>query len=192
MRRSRFVVLGLGIALFGFVATAQAKDQPQPQQDMLSFGLGYFDFDKTEHHKRSADFRLEYRWGDEIYWGDSLLPSLRPSTSEIQFHPAVVLEPTSRGSLYGGAGFAMDWRLDKHWVFTWSEDAGFFEQGNAPFMGSAFQFRSMAEFGYVLDGGTRVTAELSHISDANITQVNPGAEIGGVYLHVPVGTLLGR
>ena len=49
----------------------------------------------------------------------------------------------------------------------------------------------MAEIGYRFDNDMRITAEFSHISDANLTRVNPGAEIVGMYVHVPVFYMLG-
>jgi hypothetical protein len=49
----------------------------------------------------------------------------------------------------------------------------------------------MGEIGYRFDNDTRLTAEFSHISDAKTTRFNPGAEILGVYLHVPVSVIFG-
>ena len=58
-------------------------------------------------------------------------------------------------------------------------------------MGGTMQFRSQAEIGYRFDNNMRLTTEFSHISDAKTTRLNPGAEIIGLYLHVPTLVLFG-
>ncbi len=189
MRRIVWVAAAITLILCN-AAKAQTIDPPINQPDLVSFGLGYNDFDKSEHHKRAADIRFEYEWGL------SLLPlidsSLKSWDSDVQFHPFLGTETTTRAAQYGLGGFDMDWYLSKHYVFTWSEGAGFYYRGNAARMGSFFQFRSQAEFGYRFDNDVRITGEFSHISDAKITCINPGAEILGIYLRVPTDMIFGK
>jgi hypothetical protein len=175
---------------------AQAQDQMDgstststQQPDLVSFGLGYMDFDKSESHKQSADFRLEYRWGM------SLLPMISQSLNVdryVQVHPFAGVETTSLGALYGLGGFALDAYLCRHVVFTWSEGVGLFSPGAMKPLGSVVEFRSSGELGWRFDNDMRATIALSHISNAGITKRNPGAEIAGVYLHVPTSTLFGN
>ena len=153
---------------------------PDYQPDLVSFGVGYLDFDKSEPKTRSSDYRFEYRFGYSFIGG-----------KELGFHPFLAFETTSRDMLYGLGGFTMDWNFTKHGIFTWSEGAGYLDSGKQRSLGGTLQFRSMAELGYRFDNDMRVTAEFSHISDAKLTRWNPGAEIIGLYVHVPTRTLLG-
>ena len=171
------------------VASAQAAE-PVNQPDLISFGLAYNDFDKSESHKQSADFRGEYRWGI------SLLPLVssyfRSWDPYVQFHPFAGVETTTWGQLYGLGGWAMDGYIGRHGIFTWSEGVGAFYPGAAFRLGSNVEFRSQAELGWRFDNEMRLTGEISHISNAGFTKRNPGEEIAGVYLHVPVTTLFGQ
>jgi hypothetical protein len=168
----------LAALTFAVFASLQARAADFSQPDLVSFGGGYFDFDKDESHKRSADFRLEYRWGL------TLLPSSWGTA--VQLHPFIGGEATSLGATYGLAGLAMDGYIGRHGILTWSEGVGFFGPGDMQSMGSYVEFRSELEAGYRFDNEMRVTASISHISNAGITQHNPGAEIAGMYFHVPV------
>ncbi len=191
MIRPALVVLALFLAI-AVPAQVRAAETggAYRQPDVVSFGVGYMDFDKTESHKQSADFRGEYRWGL------SLLPKISPWFNSwdpyVQFHPFVGVETTTLGALYGLGGWAMDAYLGRHIVFTWSEGVGFFYPGDMAPLGSFVEFRSQAELGWRFDNNMRLTGQLSHISNAGITKRNPGAEIAGVYLHVPVNMLAGR
>lgn len=180
MRRCLPLILALILAL---AAPAQAASNAQP--NLLSFGIGYMDFDKSESHKQSADIRTEYRWGL------SLLPKISTWFTGwdryIQLHPYVAGEVTSLGALYGLGGLAFDGYIGRHIIFTWSEGVGFFYPGNMAPLGSFVEFRSQVELGWRFQNEMRLTGQLSHISNAGITRRNPGAEIAGVYLHIPVG-----
>jgi lipid A 3-O-deacylase len=162
-------------------------DNTIQQPDLISFGLAYVDFDKQEPHRNSGDLRLEYRWGM------SLLPLISSYFTKwdpyIQFHPFVGGELGTLGQLYGLGGFAMDVYVTRHWIFTWSEGAGLYYPGDAVRLGSFLEFRSQAEVGWRFDDNMRLTFEVSHISNAKITHFNPGSEMAGIYLHVPVGML---
>lgn len=178
--RSTLLALALILA---FAAPSQAASYSQP--DLLSLGLGYMDFDKSQPNKQSADIRAEYRWGM------SLLPKISPWFKSwdpyIQLHPYVAGEVTSLGATYGLGGLAFDAYLGRHIVFTWSEGVGLFYRGAMAPLGSFVEFRSQVELGWRFKNEMRVTAQVSHISNAGLTKRNPGAEIAGVYFHIPIG-----
>lgn len=184
-------VLALVLAFTGAAQAAHVKNAPAAspadssyggsyQPDLVSFGVGYMNFDKTEPKTNSADFRLEYRFGYTFIGGN-----------EVGFHPTLGYEMTSRNLQYYNGGFAMDWNFHPHGVFTWSEAMGYLSSGDQRSMGGTFQFRSQAEIGYRFDNNMRVSAEFSHISNAKLTHVNPGAEIIGMYVHVPTAIMFG-
>jgi lipid A 3-O-deacylase len=158
------------------------------QPDLLSFGLGYIDFDKDQLRVRSTDFRLEYRWGDALY-------ATHNDWFKFGIDPLVGGDASTRGQFYGFGGFAFDFLFWKHLVFTESEAVGLFDSGNvseAKPLGSFIEFRSQVELGYRFDNDVRLTAQISHISNAGLTNRNPGEEIAGGYLHVPVGMIFGN
>jgi hypothetical protein len=185
----RRLVAVLAIALCVTTSAFAAQQGPE-QHDLISLGAGYMDFDKTEKFTKSTDFRLEYRFGFSILpWISS---SFAGGRQEITFHPFLGVEATSRNLIYGLGGFSMDWDFSDHGIFTWNEGIGYLDSGDHRSLGNTMEFRSQAEIGYRFDDDTRITAQFSHISNAKTTRVNPGAEIIGMYVHVPVNEILGR
>jgi lipid A 3-O-deacylase len=178
------------LALLLLTTLSAHATAPVNQPDLLSFGGGYMDFDKSEGHKQSGDFRVEYRWGlSMLPLVSSYFKSWDPY---VQFHPFAGVETTTLGAVYGLGGWAMDGYIGRHGIFTWSEGVGLFDHGDMARLGSFVEFRSQAELGYRFDNEMRLTAEISHISNAGLTKRNPGAEIVGFYFHVPVTSIFGR
>jgi hypothetical protein len=58
--------------------------------------------------------------------------------------------------------------------------------------GSVVEFRSQLEVGYRFENEMRVSVAYSHISNANLSETNPGVDIISAYLHVPVNLLTGN
>jgi hypothetical protein len=193
---SLFFVTSAHAGSYGNTYGKQVTYNPAPLQDttkipdLISFGAGYFDFDKQEPRKRSGDMRLEYRWGLSML--SLISPYFKSWDEYVQFHPYAGAEVTTRGTLYASGGWAMDAFIGRHGIFTWSEGIGYYEPGNSQSLHGAAEFRSMFELGYRFDNEMRLTAQISHISDAGMTYHNPGAEIVGAYLHVPVNLFCGH
>ena len=97
---------------------------------------------------------------------------------------------TSDGLFYGAGGLLFDVLLGPV-VITPSLGVGLLEEGDSRELGSVIEFRSMLEIGYAFDNGMRLTGQLSHISNAGLTETNPGVNILGAYLHVPESLLTG-
>jgi hypothetical protein len=179
----RFLLFTLFTALL--TLPALAEDYP----NYLSIGGGGYDFDK-ESHKQSADYRLEYQWGL------SLLPEITHHLDGVdrflQVHPTVGFEGNTHGASYGNAGLNFDVPFLYHGIFTWGEAVGVFGQGNDPrSLGSILEFRTQIELGWRFDNNLKLTGFISHISNAHIFNDDPGAEIVGAYVHVPL-SLLGK
>ena len=152
--------------------------------DLLSFGAGSVDFDKDNPRSKSAEFRLEYRTGFSLW-------SAQNNWLDFGIHPLVGGQVSTRGQLYGFGGFGFDIVLYRHYVITESEAVGLFDGGTARPLGSIIEFRSQLEAGYRFDNNIRLTAEISHLSNAGITKQNPGEEIIGGYVHVPLAMAFG-
>ena len=180
MRKLPLLVLAL--LSFFLPSLAQAEEYP----DTLSLGGGFYNFDKVPRTERvSNDFRLEYRSGL------SLLPLLSDSFNDadsvFQIHPTVGLEANTKGAVYASAGINLDIPFLYYGIFTWGETVGVFGVGDdvRP-LGSILQFRSQVELGFRFENNLRITGFISHLSNAHIVDDNPGAEIVGVYMHVPL------
>ena len=163
----------------------QPESPPLGHTDLISLGAGYADFDKDEPRTRSADFRGEYRWGYSLFGTNN-------DWLNFNIHPIAGAEVSTRSQLYGFGGLAFDLLFWKHVVFTESEAVGLWDSGDAKPLGSTIEFRSQAELGWRFDNDLRLTAQISHISNAGMTRRNPGEEIAGAYVHIPVAMLFGR
>ena len=163
---------------------AVRADGPPWQPNLVALGAGYFDFDKTGGAK-AADLRPEYRWGL------SLLPLAVPATRGwdrfVQLHPYAGLEGNSNGLFYASGGLSLDIFATRHVVLTWTEGVGTLHNDGHDQLGSVLEFRSMVEAGWRFDNGMRLTAAYSHISNAGAATHDPGAEIVGLYVQIPVG-----
>lgn len=143
----------------------------------LSAAVGYFDaFRESNEHRNdsSADLRLEYNPLWVIY-----------KRGIVTVTPFVAGEATTDGSAYGLLGLQAD--LQFHHVYlTPSFGAGAYWSGDGKNMGSPLEFRSQVEIGYEFDNQARTGLALSHISNANISDTNPGSEVISIYYHHPV------
>ena len=159
----------------------RAADSP----DYLSLGGGGYDFDKDQDRRKSVDYRIEYEWGT------SLLPLIDSSFNSvepfIQMHPTLGFEGNSRGAVFGNGGLNFDVPFLRHGIFTWGEALGAFDPGHDPRpLGAILEFRSQLELGWQFDNKLRLTGFISHISNAHILSDDPGAEIVGAYVHIPL------
>ena len=185
-----FALLATSLPLALAPATAQAEDDPS----LLSLGFGQYDTtiinnssvsllkksSDTAYH-RSLDIRGEYRFGY------SLIPFIEPYA---KFKPWVGIEVNTDGMFYGIGGFLLDINVGPV-VFTPSIGVGAWTRGGSKELGSTVEFRSMLEVGYKFENNMRLTAYFSHMSNASIGNINPGANTAGAYIHVPVSMLFG-
>jgi lipid A 3-O-deacylase len=159
---------------------AQAEETGHP--DLVGFGGGYFDTLKNEPRNRAADFRLEYRFGDSLW----------PAVDEyVSIRPWAGVEFTSDGAAYGLGGILFDIPLGSSFTFTPNFGAGVYHDGDGKQLGSFWQFRSTAELSYRFSDQSRVAVSFGHISNAGLTDQNPGSEILSIYYQVPADWLFG-
>lgn len=173
------VTLPIIVALAASLGGSALYNGPLDQTPLVSLGAGAFDvFDNAEKDS-GMDFRAEYRFGNPWFWN---------------IKPLIALEATSDGG--GGAfgGLVADFLFGEqgNWVLSPSFAAGVWGNGDGKDMGSVIEFRSQLEAGYRFDNNWRLTGALSHISNAEIGDENPGAEQLTVYLHIPADSLLPR
>ena len=157
------------MALIAASGTASAQSP-----DLLSLGGGAYDTSRNTPRDRAADFRLEYRpvaaaWRDE----------------GIVLRPFAGVEVTSDGAVYGLGGLSLDLAIGAL-VLTPSFGAGLYHEGGGKELGSLVEFRSTLEIGWRFEGGGRISLGYGHISNAGITDRNPGTEIITLYWHQPL------
>ena len=69
--------------------------------------------------------------------------------------------------------------------FTPSFGAGIYNDGSGKKLGNDLQFRTSLEISYELKNKNRIGISLSHISNANLGNKNPGVEILSFSYHIP-------
>jgi len=166
---ARRVLAVLGAAAALLLAAPVSAEEGEPA--LLALGLGYYDIRAKDD--TAADFRLEYR-SDLALW---------------IFRPWIGLEATSDGAIYGLGGFLADIPLGSRFRLTPSLGAGAYHNGDGKDLGHAVQFRSQIELAYRFEDGQRLAVAFSHISNASLSNQNPGTEILTLYYMVPFDLL---
>ena len=106
---------------------------------------------------------------------------------ELQWIPGVrffdVIAPfvggfaTTDGAFYGGFGFGAEFVLDDTYVVMPFTGIGLFEDGGGKDLGSVAEFRSGVDLGYRFAYGGQLSVTFTHVSNANISDRNPGTEL---------------
>ena len=143
------------------------------------FGVGIFDvkFDGSSSNY-ATDIRFERRF-------DKTLIDIGPKEDNFFYlKPFVGVESTTDSALYFLGGIYLEDNLGKlligeknKWNFTPSFGLGYYDDGNGKKLGNKIEFRTTLEISYQLNNDDRIGFSLGHISNANIGNKNPGAEI---------------
>lgn len=129
----------------------------------IATGAGVFDITpdrKKAFAARNAQLQGEYRFGD-VLWIIS---------------PFVGVMGTSAGAFYGYGGFGFDINFGTNWVLTPTIAGGYWYRGSGLNLGSWWEFRSGAEFGYRFQNRSRLGIAFYHMSNAGLTKENPGEQ----------------
>lgn len=137
-------------------STPNSSDQKN--ESRFQFGLGYFDVTDND---TSAEVRAEVH-------GERFANRVRP---------LVGFMATSDEALYGYLGFVVDIPIMKNVFLSPSFAPGVYLKNSGKKLGSLVEFRSMAEISYKLQSGSRVGLAVYHLSNAGLTQYNPGVEV---------------
>ncbi len=149
--RAYLVAAAMGLVI-GPTSTAWAGDP-----DFLTLSAGGFDVNDNE---TSAEFRIEYR----------------SSRKYLFLKPMIGLLGNSDGGVYGYGGVNLDLFLGKRWVVMPNFAIGGYRRGGSKDLGSVIEFRSGLEIAYRFDDHSRLGIAISHISNAGISDNNPGTE----------------
>ena len=151
------------------------------------FGLGIYDikFDGSEKNQ-ATDFRYEYR-------SDKSLLDIGPEEDNFFFlKPFFGLEFTNDTASYFLTGIYFEDNVgellegnESKFYFTPSFGVGIYDDGSGKKLGNDLQFRTSLELTYELKNKNRIGISLSHISNANLGDKNPGVEILSFSYHIP-------
>ncbi|MFN4284224.1 MAG: acyloxyacyl hydrolase [Alphaproteobacteria bacterium] len=168
MRASR---LGAAAVLCGslFAGALAPHAARAADRDLLSFGVGAYDV--VQNEDSTAAFQLEYLSGKKLWL----------------FNPFAGVMGTLDSAVYGYAGIAYDLKLSDHWVVTPSIAVGLYARGDGRDLGSPVEFRSALAVNYQFDNGVRAGLQFYHLSNAGLTEQNPGTEVLLATYAIPLG-----
>lgn len=143
---------------------ARAQDDPH----FLTLGVGYYDINDDMD---AAEFRAEFRAANKFWI----------------FKPLAGLMATTDKAFYGYAGVLVDVYFGRRVVLTPSFAAGLYEDGDGKDLGHVVEFRSSLELAWRFDDRSRIGLNFYHISNASLSDNNPGTEVLSVSYSIPLG-----
>jgi len=145
------LILSLGV----WALSANAQDQPRLNLSLGKIGVS----DSLNQDNYGA---LEY---------------LFTAKTALRLTPALGLSGAEDGSFYAYTDLKRHFRLSRHWILTPSLGAGLYDGGDEVDLGHVVEFKSGLELSYEFDTGPRLGLGFSHISNAGLSNNNPGTEI---------------
>ena len=155
--------------IIGLAATTARADD----SDFLVFSAGVHD---VNDNKTAGEGRIEYR-------SDINLSVFRPFTG-FMF--------TSDEATYAYAGLYVDFFFGRRFVVQPSFAVGAYRQGQGKDLGNTVEFRSQLEFAYRRDDRSRIGISVNHISNASLSDNNPGTESIVLSYAMPLSKILGK
>jgi len=140
--------------------------------DYFAVGAGVYD---VERPGRVAQLRLEYRFSERF----------------LIFKPMIGVLGTNEKTFIGYAGLRTDLYFGRHLVVTPNAAFAAFDRGDGKKLGSALEFKSGVEIDYRMNDHTRIGVAFDHISNAGLTQANPGSDSWVLYYAIPIGWFTG-
>jgi len=166
VRASCGLLLLLGML---WLAPPQARaDDLDDDPSFISLGGGYFD--PYRQRDTAAEFRGEYRSGYRFWL----------------FKPFAGAMVTTDSAFYLYGGILVDLYFGDRIVVTPSFAPGYYERGDGFDLGHRLEFRSAIEIAYRFDNRARLGIGYSHMSNASISDNNPGVETAFIMLSIPL------
>lgn len=169
MVKVNIFALAVVLPMLALPATGVRAEDP----DFLVFSAGVHD---VHDNKTASEFRLEYR-------SDIKLSIFKPFTG-FMF--------TGDEATYAYAGVFVDLFYGKRFVVQPSFAAGAYRQGKGKDLGNTVEFRSQLEFAYRLDDRSRLGISVNHISNASLSDNNPGTESIVLTYAMPLSKIVGK
>jgi hypothetical protein len=150
--------------------TTQAFAQ---EPSRLVLGAGATGFVRHNGHVRNTEgiVSAEYRWHARLPYG---------------LEPLAGAFATDDGSAYLHAGVYRDFELSSRWIVTPHFSAGLYGRGSKNDLGYGLEFQSGVDLFYRMARGWRAGATLRHVSNAGLSDINPGIETLALLVAVPL------
>lgn len=149
----------------GAVTSAQAEELAASQPSHLYGGVGFYDVGDGSEFS-SAVFDVGYVPDYNILWN---------------IRPVVGAFVNTDGGVYGHVGLSRSIFITDNFVTRLQLGFGAYGEGNSKDLGQVFEFREQVEFGWQFDSGDMISAYFYHLSNAGISDDNPGVNAAGVY-----------
>lgn len=144
--------------IVGLVLFAAFAVRPARADSTAVAGFGIVGPEQGEN--RSAVLDLEYHF-KPWRWG---------------IGPAIGAFASSDGAAYLRAGFTRDFPFAERWNANITLAGGGYQPGHGKRLGKGFEFRSAIDLSYEAQPGVRLGAALAHLSNAGLSDSNPGVE----------------
>ena len=105
--------------------------------------------------------------------------------------PAFGVMATDDSAYYGHGSFRFNLRAGERWVLSMYTGAGVFDRGDGKDLGHTVEFRSAMEFAYRFDDRSRLGLSVYHLSNASLSNNNPGTEVLTLHYSYPLNKLFG-
>lgn len=158
----------LKIVLAAVLATAVIVPARAEDPDFLAVGAGWFDV--VHQDDTAIEARAEYRSGRRFWI----------------FKPLAGVMASTDGSVHAYTGVLSDFYFGRRLVVSPSVAPGYYHEGSGKDLGSAFEIRSQLEVAYRFDDRSRLGMAFSHMSNAGVGDINPGAESVTFYYSIPL------
>ena len=144
------------------------------------FGIGIYDVKLDGSSSQNAtDIRYERRF-------DNPLIEIGPEKDNFFYlKPFAGIELTSDSAYYLISGIYLEDNIGDLVTGKDNNCLGYYDDGNGKKLGNKIEFRTTLEFSYQLLNKDRIGISFGHISNANIGNKNPGAEIISISYQKP-------
>jgi len=151
------------------------------------YGIGIYD---VKFDGSSSNYATDLRYERRL---DNTIIDIGPKQDNFFYlKPFAGIELTSDSAFYLISGIYLEDNIgdlvtgkNNNWNFTPSFGVGYYNDGNGKKLGNKVEFRTTLEFSYQLVNKDRIGISFGHISNANIGNKNPGAEIISISYQKP-------
>jgi len=105
------------------------------------------------------------------------------------WRPELGAVATAENALYGYAGLRLDYDFARVWRLSPAFDVGAYSHGDDKVLGHTLEFRSSLELARAIGRRQQLGVTLYHMSNASLSNVNPGANSGAIVWAIRLGRL---
>lgn len=162
MKRFLFPVLAMLVFAISPALAQQNTTPPKPRKGEPAFIVGNAGIFDVINDDTTVQIGAEYVFSEDYkYWG---------------FTPMIGGFVTGDEAVYGYAGIRLDLFFGRRIVLTPNFAIGLFEEANGRALGQPLEFRSGLELAYRFDSRARLGLAFHHLSNAGLSERNPGVE----------------